>query len=444
MAASALHAGCGQLCFGTAAQRKADLCLAMPGPEENQSRLAFFNYHSRTFHNANLCWPDCDKEKQKQQQQRWQQQQEEEEEEEEFGVFAPRAASGELGGAEDFGAEEEEMQQESREEEEIRLVNERYNACMADAAAAAAAAVAADEDQDDLKVEYAAALSRVFPESLVITWQVITDCDIYHSQDRVPDPSRWNLDLRKGKGKGKGKKPQYSSVAALLKTRYGQDALSGTPFGKTFASQEELVARILAGGHQSQGNPDGGFVTIEGGFEGATDLLSKNQFGFCFQKSPVTAQHMGPFSHMQAEMLATQQLTREGGGRLAAAAVAAVAAANTEEEKAAAAQLVATAATEELETRKNKIIQAQTRMIRTHGANAFVGSTETLSLGLFVFLLLERKLTNFKILHFLHFEHRQYLTPFIEDKLQRRHELRLATGDVALERGILKLVLNGK
>jgi hypothetical protein len=79
---------------------------------------------------------------------------------------------------------------------------------------------------------------------------------------------------------------------------------------------------------------------------------------------------------------------------------------------------------------------------QTLSANSFSSTgAETIGLDLFKFLVSERKLKDFEILHYLHYKHKDYLNHFIKDMLQRRWDLRWTPGTEFLKK-LMKLMIN--
>ena len=265
------------------------------------------------------------------------------------------------------------------------------------------------DDQDELKHLYAEALTRVNPSSLAVRYDVAHECDFFHGKP-LPDSARlravsvedsqlgWRTREKGFDSAGLGEK--YSSVKELLKKKYPTDSVLGVE--KKEYTQDSLVEHILQSGYNSiPGNGFGGFVTITGGKETRTDdgtIL--RQFGMCHQRCSRRAEEVGAFSRFQASR---QQGSIEKGERWI-----------------------------------DRLITAKSTMSR----NSFHEKGETISLDYFHFLLNERGLTGYKIRHFISYQHRHFLTPFIQDMLQKRHDTRSKPGGELMSQ-VLKLVLNG-
>jgi hypothetical protein len=98
---------------------------------------------------------------------------------------------------------------------------------------------------------------------------------------------------------------------------------------------------------------------------------------------------------------------------------------------------------EKVQAVTGEILSRQTKTPRTLGANRLATDcAETMGLDFFRFLVLERNLRDYVILHYVHYSSRLFLNGFITPKLQKRHELRHVQG-TDLERSVLKNILNG-
>ena len=155
----------------------------------------------------------------------------------------------------------------------------------------------------------------------------------------------------------------------------------------------------------------GGFVTILGGRESRTgDGVLPGAFGFCHQRTTLSAHDLGEFTTMQAEMMVEEAAKRGG----VDAAI-------------------------EARIMLDKQLATEQTVCRTR----FHGKGETISTDYLRFLIKERGLTDFKIVHFIAYRCKDFLRGFIENNLQRRYDLRDSTApsDV-LARSLLKLTNN--
>jgi hypothetical protein len=270
-------------------------------------------------------------------------------------------------------------------------------------ATTAASVGEARDDEDDLKKEYAEALTAVDPERLVVTYDVVYECDLLHGKT-CPDPSRWNKLTR-----GKHRLPKhnnwakYKTVREYLATEHKEDTVLGSRH-KSF-TQKNLIKKILDSGYNSEkGNEFGGFVVITGGRETREDDgLIPRSFGFCHQRSPVGEANIGSFTKMQVRM--------QCGGN---------------------------------ESLVNKTLKQMGDQPRTAVKTSFPEQGgEVLTMDYLRFLIHERGLTGFRVRHAILYKIKHYLSPFVVDMLQQRYDLQ-GVPDSEMLRILLKLVINGE
>jgi hypothetical protein len=348
-ACSNFHAGPSQLTFGSNYRHKSDLMLSMVERDRDSGmsrrRLSYFNYHGQRWHDLGQHRPDCQR-------------------------------RDVVGGGQ--GEQQEPQQLLGR---------------------------VARDDEDDLKRDYAEALTAVDPRNLLVTYNVVYECDLMHGKT-APDPRRWNKRLDHEAKHHK----QFPSIRALLEARHPLDSVLG--FRTKEYSQEGLMAKIMAGGYNSEGqNSFGGFCTITGGKESRTgDGVIPGSWGFCHQRTTLDLDQLGEFTRMQAEMMVEEAAAKGG---------------QSEKEMA------------------KKMLAKQLATEQTVLRRSFHEKGETISLDYLRFLVKERGLTGFKITHFIAYRCKPFMSGFMEDKLQRRYDLRDSVDpkDV-LQRGLLKLTGN--
>ena len=239
-------------------------------------------------------------------------------------------------------------------------------------------------DQDDLKSEYAQALTSVDPDRLVIEYQTLHECELLHGTG-PPDPRQWHRGILGG---GKTRKPKhdawnkYKTVREYLLREHPVDSCLGT-LEKRF-TQKKLVKKILDSGFNSEHGEYGGFIAIQGGVETRTDDgVLPRAFGFCHQRSQVRPHEVGNFTRLQAKKYC-------GGNESLARA----------------------------ELDKLAVNQ------RTHVRTSFSpDKMEVLSLDYFRFLCVERGLSRYTVKHFIWYRIKHYLDPFVAGMLQRRYDL---------------------
>lgn len=128
------------------------------------------------------------------------------------------------------------------------------------------------DDEDDLKVEYCAAMSSVYPDQLLLSYAVCHECRFLHSKT-PPDPATFNKLTSGGSKRTKQQDAwsKYSTVREYLAKEHPIDSLLGNR--KKSYTQKELVTKIMESGYNSiPGNEFSGFACITGGQEMAQDL----------------------------------------------------------------------------------------------------------------------------------------------------------------------------
>jgi hypothetical protein len=163
----------------------------------------------------------------------------------------------------------------------------------------------------------------------------------------------------------------------------------------------------------------GGFVTLEGGWESRTDdgLTPGGTFAFCHQRTQLERpeEQVGRFTHLQARHLWPDDTPAKVRAKVA----------------------------------------RQAGRLGTLSRGSFptgVGAATTLSLDLFRFLVVERGLVGYRLRHFCYYSSRHSLTPYIEQLVQLRHDLKRRPdgnggnggGGNELLGQVYKLLFNGK
>ena len=182
---------------------------------------------------------------------------------------------------------------------------------------------------------------------------------------------------------------------------------------KPTITEKELLDKIL-----NTSECDGGYVIIKkGARENANDILSK-QFGFCLQRNNPTIEDLGDAAFKYAKEIMAKKIIKKQNETL-----------NEYKER------LHNIAIKYLKTRlKDKI---------TYTRKSFK-KDQCLPVVYFKMLIKKRKLTNIKILHYIHYEARDYSEKFMDDLLQARHEAKMTEegSDNALESLTLKLLAN--
>ena len=206
-------------------------------------------------------------------------------------------------------------------------------------------------------------------------------------------------------------------LAECLSTLLGEDHL-GTPhwlpggYSDTdFISESDLLEKLL-----DKNSGAGGFVTISGGRETVEDAASK-VMGFCLQRGVVDPEELGPGAlHLMRERVRGGMVKRSG----------------------------ETETSFEMRVLEKAILSLDSNcesdytMVRRHFKKQI-----TLPLEQFVWLVEKRGLTDFRIKHYIHYECRLFLEPFIHYLLQERHSLKRQGMGKSLKAETLKLVANG-
>ena len=251
-----------------------------------------------------------------------------------------------------------------------------------------AARVSEEREAEDLaaKKRYAAAMTT---DEVLVTYDVVDACQLFHG--KFERPSRWNPDADDEAVEG------FRSITELIRVKFPDDSLEGLSLG-TF-SQEKLIRNIL----DDDGKKYGGFVTVFGGEESETKSPAADAVGFCHGKVKINEDMIGPFTLRQMAL----EANRVG-------------------------------------VEPKKFIRQKLRdKTPTTVTRDYHGRTETISVAFLRFLIEKRGFKNFSILHYIHYNERNYIASFIEDMLQRRHELRRQPGGGdPLMSLILKLIPN--
>jgi hypothetical protein len=158
------------------------------------------------------------------------------------------------------------------------------------------------DPENALRRELAAALTAVEPDHLVVTFQVLTECQLFcnfanfdpaSEIEGCVAPRRHPLMRQDGH-------PRPMTVRELLHVWHYKDSLLGVGNGRRSFTQEQFLRRILAAGENAAGAEDGGFVTITSGREDSHFGTTPDVFGFCMQRGPIALNHLGSFTRFQA------------------------------------------------------------------------------------------------------------------------------------------------
>lgn len=234
-------------------------------------------------------------------------------------------------------------------------------------------------EEDELMYAYAEEMSSVHPLSLKFEYQSYSPCFLFHGNP-LPGCNFSSLQQQQQACKDPRK---------FLATTHSEKYMRGRRY-KNGVSERGLVEDILNGNLQ-------GFITIQGGKETSLDP-SRLSFAFCQSRGTQDIKELGS----EAERLA-----KERHGELGLANL-------------------------------QKRLKEDVTFTRQH----YEGSN-TVSTDYFKFLVNQRGLKEYKILHFLHYEVRKFLTPWVVSMLQNRWDIKkgLARGKNCSEL-VLKIILN--
>ena len=348
---SAFHSSCGQLTFGSSHRMKADLTLVCGGSGGvAKVTVVVCNFHGRYYHNGACHYEDCP-------------------------LFSEAS---------------------TLEPAEERLLDYQRSS-------------AKTERDDSAKTGLAVALSSVDP-NLRVVYMTVTSCDLFCRKGNFLRPStirsrvfgyeedglRLDSDL-----------DGFSGLREMLATRFSRESVLGFPTSSLTVG--DLMNRIMYSGNCHDNTTHmGGFVVITGGEERVKSDREK-AFGFCFQRSKVRRDELGPWTLRCAEMLASQKLGLPPGDAKVVKA-------------------------------RNKILDDLLKEPLTLARRSFGGSTECLSLDFFRWLVRERGLEGIELKHYIHMSEKNWLSEFFTGLLQARHDLKKRP-DSALRRDQLKLIV---
>jgi hypothetical protein len=270
----------------------------------------------------------------------------------------------------------------------VRPILDEDNICRIEAALANDFKNEDTVSSDHFSREYAQQMARVRPsrdhEGLKVVYEIYTECELF-CHPRVNAVSS-----------NDGERA-YPSIRELLLKEFKNSTVLNSK--RKVLTYDEIMEMVF----NHEDSDDFGFVLITGGEETADDKLQKLKLGFCLQRDYPKLDRIGAFTRFQNE------------------------AAN--------------------EAGYNYVpLEERCKTKQTFAKMGFHQGGETLSLPYFKWLVQERKLKNFKILHFVHFKRKDFLTSWYDDKLQVRHEFRRGIGQAKEINSsaalCLKLILN--
>ena len=255
-------------------------------------------------------------------------------------------------------------------------------------------------DTDELKRAYCAFMSEVEPDCLTLKYHTVHECQLMHDPSLL-DVGELNPEFNftyDSSEEVKSSLLEGKSIRSLLE-RFCREESVFEPGRKSY-TQAELVSAIM---NPDESNLDmGGFVVVRGGTEddSGKDGVLPGIMGCCHQRRRLDDDsHLGDFTKFQMSNLMNWA---------------------------------------DRSRRQLNLVTGE----RTFTATGFHGEGETISVGYLRFLIKERGFSGFEISHLLFFREKKFLTPFIEEILQKRYDLRLVENSL-LRRTIYKLFLNG-
>jgi hypothetical protein len=171
-------------------------------------------------------------------------------------------------------------------------------------------------------------------------------------------------------------------------------------------SQSDLLSKIMDG-------TAGGFVVLSGGRESVSDEASTVS-GFCLQRSCVTPDELGPVAQEMASNSAQCKQKKN------------------ETEEAWQSRRIAAG---------RRLLAMRTRAGHTLLRKSFHGLI-ALPTQQFLWMVKERGLKDYELVHFIGYELRDWISDFVRQVLQSRHDLNKSGMKGCLEAAVMKLFLN--
>ena len=228
---------------------------------------------------------------------------------------------------------------------------------------------------DDQNRRYAKYLSENVP-GIKITYKVYNECDFFHSNAHQFDDGE------------KYKSPKDY----LYKNNYTRETVFKPDWLDSTFNEKFLLEKIL-----NTTECDSGFVVVKkGAFEDVDDDAGK-QFGFCLQRNSPAVEELGPQAFSMTKDAVTASLSKRKNESDA----------DFEE------RLNKAAESRFADRLKNRI---------TYSRKSFQ-SDQCLPVRYFKWLMKNRKLASVEILHYIHYESRDYHHNFIHSLLQMRHDI---------------------
>ena len=247
---------------------------------------------------------------------------------------------------------------------------------------------------DDQNRRYAEWMTESLP-NLNLTYEVLNECEFFHDNPLPEDDN-------------------YTSPIEYLRKFHPKDSVFKPKWleSATTIDSEFLLDKII-----NTNECDSSFIVIEAGAkECASDEVSK-LFGFCLQKNSPTVEDLGTEALKLADEVVRKKILKR------------------KDEDANSYEIRVSEAAK-------KYLTERLRNTFTLTRKSFIND-QCLPVGYFKFLVEKRKiLPTVKILHYLHYEGRDYSAAYIRSLLQSRHDLILAGLGKSLSAQVEKLIAN--
>lgn len=247
---------------------------------------------------------------------------------------------------------------------------------------------------DDQNNRYAQWMTESMP-NLNLTYEVYNECEFFHDNPLPEDMS-------------------YTSPIEYLRKFHPKDSIFKPKWleSETTIDSEFLLHKIM-----NTNECDSSFIVIEAGARECADDEVSKLFGFCLQKNSPTVEELGSEAlKLAVEVVRKKVMKRKG---------------------------------EDVNMYNKRVSEAAEKYLSERLKNNFTLTRKSfvkdqcLPVAYFKFLVEKRKiLPTVKILHYLHYEGRDYSAPYVKSLLQSRHDLILAGLGKSLQSQIDKLIAN--
>ena len=226
---------------------------------------------------------------------------------------------------------------------------------------------------DQENARYAKYLSKNVP-GLEITYTTYNECDFFHSNGY-----EFNGDCT------------FSSPRAYLEDKRIEAVFKPSWLDNNFTEQF-LLNKILG-----TNECDGGFVVIKKGAKETKEDFVANQFGFCLQRNCADLEELGSHTYDMAKDMVRQNIFRKDGDS------------DIEYDK-------------KLCQATESLLLSRLKQPLTYTRKSFKND-QCLPVKYFKWLVRNRSLGDIEILHYVHYENRDYAYEFIYSLLQMRHDI---------------------